>query len=388
MNTKNSEMIREDNYTTATIVKALFFVLFTYLLLIISVGLTILTGAGIVVLIYYICANYIGRIPVGILITIVIGMGIGILSMFKAVIYSLKPKVSYQPALILEKEKQNELIDFINELCNKMNTKIPDHILLHAEPEFFVQQGKVSTFSGVVKGRILAIGMPLLNYLNKNELRAILSHEFAHFTGQDTLYSAYILPVYESTITAINNMQAYTSNKENSGFLMLPMILPLFILKTYYKIFNLSNMKRSREREKRADIIACQYCGSEDFKNALTKAVSFSGIFSNNATPQILGLLEKGKVYVNYYGYLRDCEKSVNELSDTYKNRALDEKTDRHSSHPSLNDRLKYVPDVVRKYSTDDSSINLINGYEEYEKSLTSTYTQYLAYIHGVRTNA
>jgi len=385
MNINYSEMISQnDNYAKSAITKALFFVLGTYLLLIISAGLTILIGAGVIGLIYYISSTFFHRIPAGIILIIMMGMGIGVLSMLKGIAYSLKPKKSYQPAFILEKEKQNELIKFINELCNRMNTKVPDCILLHAEPTFFVQQGKISTFSGTAKGRILAIGMPLLDYLSENELRAILAHEFAHFTGRDTIYSSYVLPVYTSTITAITNMKNYNSNGENSGWLMLPMILPILILSAYYNKFYLSNMKRSREREKRADVIACQYCGCEDFKNALTKVVGISRIFSPNAENTILKTYKEGKLYINYYQYFRDHETNLVELFKMYRDTALNEKTGIYHSHPSLSDRLQYVPNIERKYSTNGGSINLIEDSEEYEKSLTSAYTEYLAIINGV----
>jgi Zn-dependent protease with chaperone function len=375
---------------SSSIIKALTFVIGTYILLILSAGLVILVGVGVIYLLTILGEKF-NVNPGGIIIAIGLGMAVGVLSMLKGILHSLRPQRPFHPAFVLKKKEHPKLYEFIHELCSNMNTKMPRHIILHAEPTFFVQQGKASTFSHTIRGRILAIGMPMLSFLEINELRAVLVHEFAHFTGKDTAYSSYILPVYESTLISIRNMAMYTEyegSNNSAGWMALPMIIPSVILGGYYKLFNLSNMSRSRQREKRADIIACNTCGSGDFKNALIKSAGMGRIFANNSLSQIIDLYKQGKVYTNYYSYLRDNSSSVSELITEYNEDLMLENTDPNDAHPCLKDRLSYLPYVSQKFNTKGNVIDLINNAEEYEKSLTESYTEYIAIISDIKAKA
>ena len=51
----------------------------------------------------------------------------------------------------------------------------------------------------VLSGRILGRGAPLLYELDTWELKSILAHEFAHFTGKETLYAKRVPPVFHTT---------------------------------------------------------------------------------------------------------------------------------------------------------------------------------------------
>ena len=60
-------------------------------------------------------------------------------------------------------------------------------------------------------------------------------------------------------------------------------------------------MKRSREREKRADRISAYYCGGKSFKNGLMKVVSVSRVFEGYTASRIKELLDEDKVFTNFY---------------------------------------------------------------------------------------
>lgn len=375
--------------TEPIVLKALLFILGTYLVLIFSIGLTIAIGVSLIYILYEWFAAFTNAIPSGLIVILGIGMLIGVLSMLHGIYVSLKPKKSFYPGYIITKEEQPALIALIDKLCRDMGTEFPDTIIFHAEPIFFVQHGKVVTFNGKGKGKTLSIGIPLLSYLTVNELRSILAHEFAHFTGKDTIYSIYIAPAYESAITAIRNMQSYINHylKKGSGkqaALILPMLLPNCILKLYFNIFHKSNMKRSRHRELRADSIAAATCGSDSFKSALKKAVGISKVFEDIACGQLLGLYREGKQYKNYYQYFKEMSPYVLNAASKFAEEALKQNTNKYDSHPSLKDRLKCFPDTGVNCNDNEISIDLINDLEKYEKYLTQAYTEYLAVLNNV----
>ncbi len=374
---------------TSLIFKALMFVVFTYILLILSAFLVILIGSAIIFLVYYIPAHFFNRIYGGLILMVGIGIGVGVVTMICGILKSLLPSKSFHPAIIINQEEHPEFLSFLNNLCDSMKTDLPDAIILHCEPTFFVQQGRINTFNGYKKGRILAIGMPLLEYLSINQLRGILAHEFAHFTGNDTLYSAHIYPVYKSTINVIKNLTLYISQpdddsyRNNKAAIALPLILPLFILNLYYNKFHTSNMKRSREREKRADIIASSLCGSESFKTGIMNVVTISRVFEENTAKKIIELHNMGQMFTNYYRYFgENISSEVIDTANQYLQKELEVVTYTSDSHPALKDRLASIIDVGENYNDTECSISLFNSIEKIEEALTEGYTSYIEALY------
>ncbi len=88
-----------------------------------------------------------------------------------------------------------------------MNSEHPSVNVLHADSSFVVADTKYKLTSSSVKGRILSISLPMMSILTVNELRSIISHEIAHYSGWDVDLSKRVLPVYSgitSTLSQIN----------------------------------------------------------------------------------------------------------------------------------------------------------------------------------------
>lgn len=368
------------------IILALLFVPGVYIVLILSAALTVAIGAGLMAIIYYICAEWLHRIPVGILFLLGIGILIGIFAVLKGIIQSMWRKPRFEPAILIDINKEPSLNSFIKNLCDLMGTKLPNSIILHSEPTFFVQQGKLDVFNGKAKERVLAIGLPLLSSLTINELRAILSHEFAHFTGRDTLYSSFVLPVYVGTTTASEEMSAVidsSTESDNAGWMSIPLILPNLALNLYLRLFHFIDMKISRSREKRADMIAALICGSHSFSSGLKKVVGVAGAFQTVSQSHIVDELKEGKAFINYYKVFRDTLPQLSDLVSKYEKNALSEPESIYDSHPTLNSRLGYIPKIAERYNDEALAINLLANLEQYEQTLTENYTQLLATMSG-----
>jgi Zn-dependent protease with chaperone function len=297
-------------------------------------------------------------------------------------------KPRFELALSIDLKRESKLNSFILDICKTLDTKPPNGIILLADPSFFVQKGKLKILDSVVKKKVLAIGLPLLSTLSLNELRAILVHEFAHFTGNDTLYSSFVLPVYLGTQESINRLRAEIKFRSRNlqgiifdSITKIPMFLPLGILYIYLKLFQLLDMKLSRIREKRADIIAAIVCGSQTFSNSLKKVVRYSESFLSLSQDQIIDLLKDDKAYINYYSIFRSSLPQVWDSSLKYELEALTEKQKFFSSHPTLSTRLAYIPTVSENYFDTQSATSLIDGLEEYEKNLTEYYTEYISIL-------
>jgi Zn-dependent protease with chaperone function len=57
-----------------------------------------------------------------------------------------------------------------------------------------------------LRGRTLHLPLPALAMLDADETKAVITHELAHFAGEDTAYSTRFLPIYagiERNLTAL-----------------------------------------------------------------------------------------------------------------------------------------------------------------------------------------
>ncbi len=87
---------------------------------------------------------------------------------------------------------------FVRELATRQNAPVPDTIIVGLTEGFFVTEGlvHVQPEDRLIEGRTLHLPAPHLELLDTAEVSAIIGHELAHFTGDDTRYSRKFTPIY------------------------------------------------------------------------------------------------------------------------------------------------------------------------------------------------
>lgn len=255
------------------------------------------------------------------------------------------------PALILDASHHPRLRELVKGTCNCLGTDFPDVTLLSSESHFWVAHGKFKTFSGLVGGRVLCLSMPLLTLLSVTDLRAILAHEFAHFTQEDTVWTARVYPVYVGIATAPGLMSAIgneQSSDESStaAFANIPLIFPRLMLTGYLKRFHEINMSLSRVREFRADAIATHLVGTRAFGSAVVKVSALGILFERTYLKTANELATKGQYLRNGYQYFQASVLTNQELYAEVVSSLLTARKEEDASHPSLAERLTSIPRV------------------------------------------
>jgi Zn-dependent protease with chaperone function len=302
-----------------------------------------------------------------------------VFAMIWGVISSFRRKTPFEPAHILPEYQEPGLRELIVDLCTRMGTRFPDYIVLHCEPVFFVRHGKLKVLDGRTSGRTVAIGLPLLHYLTVNELRAVLAHEFAHFTGRDTLYSVFVSPVYSGLAASIECLPD-ASDFDNWGEAIgaLPVLIPRVLLRVYLDAFRLVDAAIARSRETRADVLAAGVCGRECFRSALVKVAEFAPVFTGVARAHIIELLKHGKAFTNVYAFFRELP-DTEDLMKAGRKEAMDAKAESRDSHPALADRIANLPEAPEQTDQSQPGASLLANVEAYERRLTDRYTEFLA---------
>jgi len=371
---KSAELVKKKPKTSFLLLMlSLFSIPLTYVAMFASAFVVL----GLSLLLLYLITQ-LPRVPIFIIIAAVLAPLAAVLATLKALWVMFFPKPDFQPAIPLSDNKYPTLQHIIDEVCEGVKTKKPTVVLLHAQPTFFVMQGKLNTFNGTVKGKILALGTPLLKELDSSEIQSILAHEFAHFSGRDTLYSTVVSPVYRGITSSMQNLEEVTggsSGGATANVMKVLLLTPRLFLGIFLEYFATIDMILSRGRELRADWIAADLFGKTTFANALTKVVEIEYHFSECGEKVALNCDD------NFFDVFRRSlmgEKVKSKLQE-YRTKALSETQDELDSHPTLAVRLESLPDT-KEIQPDSLTIseNLRNELLEREKLLSQEYTKYL----------
>ena len=286
---------------------------------------------------------------------------------FCAFIAPIFRKAPFENGIQLKPKEQAMFYEHIQYICNHCSVKPPDAVIFVGSPSCYVQHGKIRLPKNqMVKGRILVIGIPILNCLTVEELSAVLTHELAHFSGMDTLYTAYVFPVYVSLNRSREVFRSLT--KDNYVITRIVMYISHFVLLGYHELFNYINLSVIREREYRADRIAAHYCGSNSISNALVYSTACIKSFNDFVAKEYNNLSPTETIYSKYRSYIA----SDKEILETAIDESIVSDSRLDKQHPSLADRLSRIDSIDVSNDSrpilDNLALSLLNNISAFEE--------------------
>ena len=300
---------------------------------------------------------------------------------FQAAGLTLKGTGSSELAMAASKADYPALWDMAEQCADIVGAAPPDNILIGMSANFYVTESPVSLQgqwrSPVVEGRSLYVSAPLLRLMNLDETKAVLAHEFAHFTGRDTVYSTQIAPVYASLTSGIHAIKSEIDWSIKGIVLILPMVITL----AYHGMFRILDNAISRRRELRCDEIASEVIGRVHISDGLLKVVGYGTLLSEYIDGQFVSLMREKRTFQNYpewFSYFAR-EESARSVVSRILSYAAAARTHATDSHPALGTRLKALnvssllrsPDIESHYP-----LPVEFGLEGLEVELTRTYAR------------
>lgn len=190
----------------------------------------------------------------------VVGVGAVIVAIFK------KPNSQFVvEGTVLKRDGEGRLWTELQTICDKVGTDPPDQVIVGIDDNFFVTEMPVTVDGHEYHGKTLFVSLSLLKHLNADEAGAVLAHEMAHFSGNDTLYSKKITPL-------LQRFEMYLR-----GLYENPLTKPVFYFMMCFRaLYELSLGRLSREREHRADEIAATTTSPRDVAAALLRIAAYS----------------------------------------------------------------------------------------------------------------
>ncbi|UBM25501.1 M48 family metalloprotease [Pseudomonas sp. p1(2021b)] len=155
-------------------------------------------------------------------------------------------------------------------LAKQLDALEPDNIVVGFLDGFYVTSSDVLLYPGErrLQGRTLYLPLPLLAVLSRSESDAVIAHELAHFSGEDTEYSMRFMPIYQG---AGRNIGVVGGHME-AGMLQGLLTLPAYALAVHFmQRFDFAVSHWSRKRELQADAAGARVGGPQAVVDSLVR---------------------------------------------------------------------------------------------------------------------
>lgn len=269
--------------------------------------------------------------------------------------------------------------DFLDKIALRIGTRPPDTVVVGFRPNFFVTEARVAALDARCAGRTLYLSLPLCRILSRDELSAVVAHELAHFSGDDTRLSRSFAPVYHGASSTRAHIQSLS--RTGFGLALLPAIS---ILGYFLDAFALAERTVSRQRELTADQHAARVTSALALGTALVKLHAFG-----ESWQAVRWAYAHGKAAPNAsQAYAEIVQgRSRSEILAGVASRRQPHPFD---SHPTLELRLRAlgltpggleVPALETNPS--EAAISLLREHEPVERALTEVLRQELQDHHG-----
>ena len=274
-----------------------------------------------------------GRIPIKLVAVLGIGAVITIYTMVRSLFVKVE---SEDPGRSLNHDEAPELWDLTRTVAATVNTRPVDEIRITPGTDLAVyEKGTWRERSQDKAQRILILGIGVLNDFKQNGFRAVLAHEYGHFTHRDTAGGDVAIRVNNDMMKFAYAMIANDQAR--------PWNVAFQFLRIYHFIFRRISHGATRLQEVLADRVAALNYGPLAFEEGLTHVVRKNVEFHHLAAKEIDASVQAQRALQNLY------ELGVNQDPNLQQEieKTLNRETSEDDTHPSPNDRFRLTRKIA-----------------------------------------
>lgn len=343
-------------------------------------------------------------------ITLIVGaglVGLGLMVLFFLFKFIFRSNKTDRTHLIEINERDQPLLfEFIRRLAKETQTSRPKRVYLSADVNacVFYDSGFWSMFLPVRKN--LQIGLGLVNVVNVSEFKAILAHEFGHFSQRSMKLGSYVYNVNRVIYNMLYDNEGYENTVTNFGnvhgvfqfFAMITIGIVKgiqWLLQRMYAMINERYMALSRQMEFHADSVAAYVSGSAPLITSLRRLD-----VANTCYDRVIGYYDRwykenkkaDNLYLHHTEVMRHFAKihnltienetiyvSGNSFARYDKARVIIK--DQWASHPSTDDREKHLNSLnIEAELVTESAWTLFGNTEALQQKMTNKLYQNLTF--------
>ncbi|WP_319452806.1 MULTISPECIES: M48 family metallopeptidase [unclassified Mycobacterium] len=275
---------------------------------------------------------------------------IGGLIVIGTIVSALYARPQVQAGLDITGDDAPELWALVTEIATTAKTPGPTHIRLVADVNASVSED--SRFLGLIGGpRRMYLGVPLLQGLSAGQLRAVLAHEFGHYSGAHTRLGPLAYRGWNAVVGTMQLLQG-----EDVTWLLRLYGWVLRLPAGTYLLLSLA-MRRSQERE--ADRLMVQFGGKANAETAL-RQLDVLAVYWHAYMQQFVGMgwaFDLGPTADDFFGGFQQFIDG--RADDIAEQRALPPRSEGSlvDTHPPTAERIAAIetmPEPVDSWPADD----------------------------------
>lgn len=290
----------------------------------ISIPVVIFLVVAIAGSITYACLTA-GRIPIKIILFLVICAAVTIFQMIRSLFIRLKDE---DPGRSLREDEAPGLWALTREVARSVGTRPIGEIRVTPGTDLAVyERGSFSERRQDKAERVLILGVGVLNGFSQNAFRAVLAHEYGHFTHRDTAGGDVALRVNADIMKFAHAMaESGQAAWWNIAFLFL---------RVYHFIFRRISHGATRLQEVLADRVAVHIYGAKAFKEGLSHVVRRAIEFDYLASSEINEAVAARRAVQNLYELPEASGDEVVRNIEAEVSKAINRQTTEDDTHPS-----------------------------------------------------
>lgn len=252
--------------------------------------------------------------------------------------------VTFPPpqGLKLSRRQVPQLFALVDELTAKLQAPRFHKILLNQEfNAAVVQIPRLGIFGW--QENYLLLGLPLMQSLSLEQLKAVLAHELGHLSGNHSRFAAWIYRIRKTWMQIYERLHQ-SDQHDASGWVSGSSVLFNRFLEWYWPAFNAYSFILARMNEYEADRCSAQLTGAHNAAEALINLEVKARFLESSFWSDIHKHVEhQADPPSNAYSSMLTILHSpiAEEQTNQWLEQALAQKTNYADTHPCLADRLK-----------------------------------------------
>ena len=278
-----------------------------------------------------------GVIVFKLVIFVVIGAGATVYSLVRSMLVRVRDS---DPGRPLRLEEAEGLWLLAGEVARSVGTRPIDEIRITPGVELAVYERGSWREKLHDKGkRVLILGVGVLKDFKIDDFRAVLAHEYGHFSHRDTAGG-------EIAIRVRNDMLKFYFAMSEAGQATY-YNLAFHFLRVYYFLFRRITHGATRLQEILADRVAAQQYGAAAFEGGLRHVIRRSIELDTCADAEAKECVRAMRPLMNFYDAVPENSEPVEKGFE----KAFDAKTTADDTHPGPRDRIRLIASLNRPVS-------------------------------------
>jgi Zn-dependent protease with chaperone function len=277
-----------------------------------------------------------------------------------------RPDRFLAPGPRLEPVEQPRLFAELRRVAAATEQEMPADVYLLLDVNAWVSQR--GGFMGIRSRRVMGLGLPLLQVLDRGQLRGVIAHEFGHYHGGDVRIGPWI---YHTRAALVRTLRELTLAPGAVGLLTAP-------FRWYATLFFRVTHAVSRHQELLADALAARVAGALALGSGLRARHAAGLVFPMYLHADVDPVVTAGYLPPLAAGFSQVLERPEisRKLEEAVEQEYKEGKPDPYDTHPPLRERLAAlgVTPSGPALPAGERALSLLDGLPTLERDLATAW--------------